>query len=211
MKKIITFTFLLFMMISTSYAQHPFTEFKVGFLDPSGASTGFYGGVNFGRAVDENVGVSLGLDVYRRSYTEETVIKNVEVGEGVRQDIAKSIDQSITMIPIFLQFHYTGNLSPVFNLRVTGGFGYELLWNGVTNYETKEDDTEFYGGWGWHLDAGVSYPLSRASDLYGEVTYTGGSPSRDAGETADGLPVRSEIDMSGFGARIGIRLYGLGF
>ena len=37
-----------------------------------------------------------------------------------------------------------------------------------------------------------------------------GPEGKDAGETVEGYPVRTEVDMSGLGLRIGIRLYNFG-
>lgn len=203
--------FILLVMSSGLMAQSRFTEFKAGLLMPSDAQSGFLGGVNFGRAVDENIGTSLGIDVFRRSYTKETTVAEYNVGEGDFTEIARELDQSITLIPIYFQLHFVGGLSQAVQLRFSAGVGYELLWNNINNYQTGEDKTQFFHGFGWNVSGGASYPLSRASDIFGEVIYHSGKPSRDAGETEAGLPVRSEIDMSGIGFRFGIRIYGFGF
>jgi hypothetical protein len=115
------------------------------------------------------------------------------------------------MVPVYFQLHYVGGLSQALQLRISAGVGYAFLWNNFTNYETEEDKTQFFHGFAWNVAAGVSHPLSRASDVFGEIVYYSGKPSRDAGETEIGLPVRSEIDMSGIGLRFGIRIYGFGF
>jgi hypothetical protein len=202
--------FILIIAVSLS-AQHKFSDFKVGLLMPSDAKSGFLGGINLGRSIDENVGTSIGIDIYRRSYTKETKIAEESIGEGEFSEIARELDQSITLIPVYFQLHYVGGLSRALQLRLSGGVGYELLWNNITNYETEEDKTQFFHGFGWNVSGGISFPLSRASDVFGEIVYHSGKPSRDAGETEAGLPVRSEIDMSGIGFRFGVRIYGFGF
>ncbi len=95
-----------------------------------------------------------------------------------------------------------------FDLRFTGGVGYELLWVNENNYDPANlvDDLRFYSGFGWQVGAGVSLPMSRNSDLFAEALYHGGSPSKDKGTKA-GLPVREEVDMSGLMIKLGIRLY----
>jgi hypothetical protein len=205
------YLYILLLISSGIFAQNSFTDFKVGLLMPSDAQSGFLGGINFGRSVDENIGTSVGVDIYRRSYTKETTISEYNEGEGAFREVAREIDQSITLIPIYFQLHFVGGLSQALQLRFSGGVGYELLWNNITNYNTNEDKTRFFHGFGWNVSGGVSYPLSRASDVFGEIMYHSGKPSRDAGETEDGLPVRSEIDMSGIGFRFGLRIYGFGF
>lgn len=209
MKKTIFILMMLF--TATLFAQEKFTEFKAGLLMPSDAKAGFYGGLTMGRAIDENVSVSLAIDVYRRTYTKETTIDTSTLGQATEKEIQTELEHSTTMLPIFFQLHYQGEISPVFNLRITAGLGYEFLWNGVTNYITGKDETRFYGGFGWHVDAGVWYPISRASDFYAEMVYHSGSPSRDEGKTEAGLPKRTEVDMSGIGFRIGLRIYSFGF
>jgi hypothetical protein len=205
------FFIIIFVLSSLALAQVKFTDFKVGFLVPSDAKTGFMGGVNIGRNLDENIGTSIGIDVFRRSYIKETEIAEFDIGEGRVTEVAREIDQSITIIPLTFQLHYTGGLPQSIQLKFSGGIGYAMLWNNITNFITKEDKSQFFHGFIWNLSGGASFPLSRASDLFGELYYSNSSPSRDAGETNEGLPVRSEINMSGIGFRIGIRLYGLGF
>ncbi len=201
-----------FIAISAGYASDRMTEFNVGLLAPNDAEKGFYGGMNMGRMVDENVGVSFGFNVYRSSYTKKSQIgEDNGSGQIVISTKQYELEQSATAVPLFFQLHYVGQISPSLDLKVTGGIGYELLWNSITNYVTQEDQTDFFSGFAWHLGAGVSIPISRAADFYGEAFYHGGVPGRDNGETVEGLPVVSEVDMSGFGLRVGVRLYGFGF
>ncbi len=204
--------FISILLLSTmASGQTKFSEFKVGFLSPSGAKTGFYGGLQMGRAVDENIGVGFAIDVYRRSYTKETKISEADIGEGNFEDIQTELEQSTTMLPLFFQIAYQGAMAPVINLRVAAGLGYAFLWNSVINYNTGKDKSQFFGGFAWHVDVGAVYALSRASDIFAEIYYHGGKPSRDEGKTEDGLPLRTEINMNGVGLRIGIRIYNLGF
>jgi len=56
----------------------------------------------------------------------------------------------------------------------------------------------------------LPFPISRSGDLFAEVSYHAGSPSRGEGENAEGLPVRTEVDMSGIMIRGGIRIYDFG-
>lgn len=211
MKRISIILILFLIAATTLFAQTKFTELKVGLLNPSNAQTGFLGSLAVGRAVDENIGLGFSLDVYRRSYTKNEEVSETQVGNVITKTERTDLDQSTTLIPLFFQLTYQGPVMPMLNVRVTGGLGYELLWNSYTNYKTKEDDTQFFSGFGWHLDAGVSYPLSRKSDIFAELLYHGGTPSRDQGKTDEGAPIHSEIDMGGLGFRIGMRIYNLGF
>ncbi len=197
-------------IVNFAFSQGKMTEFNIGLLGPKDAESGFYGGLNMGRMVDENIGVSLGLHVYHSSYTKESKVGEEENGQIVISETATELDQSATLIPLFFQLHYIGPITKSLDLKVTAGVGYQLLWNSVTKFEAEKDRTEFFSGFGWNVGAGVSLPISRASDFYGEAFFHGGSPSREAGKTKEGFPVRSEIDMSGLGFRIGLRLYSFG-
>ncbi len=192
-------------------ADNRMTEFKAGYLGPEDAKGGFFGGINLGRMVDENVGISFGMDFYHSSYTKDTKIRVEDQGQGDITVVAREVDQSMTAIPLFFNLNYVGPVSPALDLKVTGGVGYELLWNSVTKYEENIDKTKFFSGFAWHISAGVSMPISRASDFFGELVYHHSTPSRDQGETELGLPVRSEIRMSGLGFRVGLRIYNFGF
>ncbi|MCB0281690.1 MAG: hypothetical protein H6627_03545 [Calditrichae bacterium] len=200
----------LFFLTSGIFAQGKMTEFSAGLLAPKDAKSGFYGGVNFGRMVDERVGISLGVHVYYSSYTKSSKVGENVNGQIVISQEATELDQSATLIPIYFQLHFVGPITKSLDLKVTGGVGYELLWSSVTNFQKKIDGTQFFSGFGWNIGAGVSLPISRASDFYGELFYHGGSPSRDEGKTEEGLPVSSEINMHGLGLRVGLRIYNFG-
>lgn len=207
-------TMLIFVLLSVGLlsAQTKFTEFKIGIHNPAGAKSGFWGGLSFGRAVDNNIAVSTSIDIYRSSYTKETTIHKVEITPGVYEnEKVVGLEQSTTLIPLFFNIQYQGPMSRFINLRITAGLGYEFLWNSFQNYNTKEDVTNFYSAFGWHAGAGIAYELSKASDVFAQITYHSGAPSRARGETEEGLPTHKEIDMSGLGLRLGIRIYNFGF
>lgn len=210
MQKVFWLLIISIALTGLTFAQNKMTEFNVGLLAPTDAESGFFGGVNIGRMVDEKIGISLGLHVYHSSYTKEEKVGDGTSGQTQSSSIATELEQSATLIPLFFQLHYVGAITEALDLKVTAGLGYELLWNSYTNFAQKIDDTDFLSGFGWLISAGVSLPISSASDFYGEVLYHGGSPSKDAGKNELGYPVRTEVDMGGLGVRIGIRLYNFG-
>lgn len=210
MKKIIFITLSMFVLSTMANAQTKFTEFKVGLLNPKGAKTGFLGGIELGRAVDQNVGIGIELDVYKKTYDkEEKISEGIENGLPVTT-IRTTLEQNTWMFPLLFNFQYVGPISGGVDFKVTAGLGYEFLYTSYKNYEQDKEKSYFFHGFAWHIDAGASYQLSRASDLFGEVVYHGGKPSRSE-DNADGFPTRTEVDMSGLGFRIGLRIYNLGF
>jgi hypothetical protein len=207
----LTILLLIIILSSTSYAQYKFAEFQVGLLMPADAKNGFIGGLSFGRMVDESVGWAIEVNYYHRSYIQETKVPQTPQGQVEPFLVTTEIDNSTTLLPLYLKLVLNTQIAPSLDLRLMGGAGYEFMWNNETNYKEKIDDTRFYSGFTWLVGAGLSMPVSRASDLYAEINYHSGSPSKDEGETVDGLPVRTEVDMTGFMVRAGIRLYNFGF
>jgi hypothetical protein len=203
-------SFLIIILCSTSYAQEKFTEFQVGILMPADAKTGFIGGLSLGRMLDESVGWAVEINYYRKSYTKETKVPQSSQGQVDPVLVTTEIDNATTLLPVFFKLVLNTQIGPRLDLRLTGGAGYEFLWNSVTNYVDNVDDTRYYSGFAWQAGAGLTFPVSRASDLFVEVNYHSGSPSKDEGETELGLPVRTEVDMTGFMVRFGIRLYSFG-
>ncbi|MBN1406305.1 MAG: hypothetical protein JW956_00865 [Calditrichaceae bacterium] len=203
---------VLFMLTSIVFAQGKYTEFKVGLLGPKDAATGFFGGLTFGRSVDQNLGIALEIDVYKKSYDKEEKIDTtgLDIPHLPTTDVMQTFEQNAWLFPIFFQFQYLGEITPVFHMKVTAGLGYEFLYTSYNDYENKREDSFFFHGFAWHIDAGVSYPLSRASDFFGEILYHGGTPSKDK-KDRNGFPMRTEVDMSGLGFRVGLRVYNFGF
>jgi hypothetical protein len=111
------------------------------------------------------------------------------------------------MLPLMVKLVYLTEVAPKLDLRINGGIGYTFLWNTAAFYEEGIEESQFFSGFAWQIGAGISLPVSRAADFFGEINYFSSTPSRDEGETAAGLPKRTEVDMSGFMLRLGIRLY----
>jgi len=211
MKNILTILMILIFSAGI-FAQGSFTDFKIGLLMPSDAETGFIGGIGFGKMVDEKVGAGLELSYYGKTFTKETKVAEDPATSGTTgsSTYVTEIENSTTLIPIMFNVVLVTQAGPNFDLRFTGGVGYELLWVNENNYQQNIEETRFYSGFAWQVGAGASIPMSRNSDIFAEALYHGGSPSKDEGAEL-GLPVRTEVDMSGFMVRLGIRLYNFGF
>ncbi len=201
---------ILIFLTSVVSAQGKYTEFKVGLLGPKDAATGFFGGLTLGRSVDQNLGIALEFDVYKKSYKKEEEIDTTQIHNISTRDVMLTFEQNAWLFPVFFQFQYLSDLTSVIHLKITAGLGYEFLYTNYNDFENNRDDSFFFHGFAWHADVGVSYPLSRASDFFGEILYHGGSPSKDK-KDRNGFPIRTEMDMSGFGLRVGLRVYNFGF
>lgn len=209
MKSLFKGILILFVLTSIVFAQGKYTEFKVGLLNPKITETGFLGGLTFGRSIDQNLGMGIEVDIFKKSYKRDEEVDTTLAGYNGTENIL-TFEQSAWLFPLFFQFQYLGEITPVLHIKVTAGLGYEFLYTNYQDYETGDDEGYFFHGFAWHIDVGASYPLSRASDLFGEIVYHGGTPSKSENDKA-GFPRRTEMDMSGFGLRIGLRVYNFGF
>ncbi len=203
MKKIILASIVPLFFFQSVYSQNSTIEVNGGVLFPQDMDNGFIVGISKGKIVDENIGWAFEANYFWRTFTKDRVVKST----GGTTTSATEIENSTKMLPVMFKIIYLSQIAPKLDLRISGGLGYTFLWNNDTNYKLNIENSGFFTGFAWQIGAGVSLPLSRASDFFGELSYFGSAPSTDEGETTEGLPLRTEIDMSGLYMRIGIRLY----
>lgn len=199
MKKIFLSFILIAVGISGALAQQSIYELKGGVLFPQDTETGTIIGLSVGHMADENLGWAFETQYFWRTYTQEY--------RTDQQTIVTEIENSTKMLPLMVKIMYLSQIAPSLDLRVSGGIGYAFLWNKEANYLIGVEESKSFSGFAWELGAGVSIPISRAADFFGELNYFYSTPSRDAGKTIEGLPQRTEIDMSGLVIRIGVRIY----
>ena len=199
MKKIFLSFILIAVGISGALAQQSIYELKGGVLFPQDTETGTIIGLSVGHMADENLGWAFETQYFWRTYTQEY--------RTDQQTIVTEIENSTKMLPLLVKIMYLSQIAPSLDLRVSGGIGYAFLWNKEANYLIGVEESKSFSGFAWELGAGVSIPISRAADFFGELNYFYSTPSRDAGKTIEGLPQRTEIDMSGLVIRIGVRIY----
>jgi hypothetical protein len=209
MKKLLT-VIMVFTAVISLTAQEKFTEFQAGVLLPADAKTGFIGGLTIGRMVDESIGWGIEVDIYRKTYTKETTVDSTATAMVEEHVVQTEIENATTMLPIYFKIILQTQIASKMDLRIGGGVGYEFMWNSESNYRLNKEDSRFYSGFTWQIGGGLSFPMSRASDLFLDLSYHAGSPSRGESENKLGLPVRTEVDMSGFMIRAGLRLYTFG-
>ena len=205
--KTTTSTLILILFFSTCvFSQHTIFEAEGGALFPQDTETGTIIGLTAGRMADENLGWAFEAQYFWRTFTKEYTVS--ESGGATQEaTIVTEIENSTKMLPIMGKIIYLSQIAPSLDIRVSGGIGYAFLWNTEANYVINVEESKSYSGFAWQLGAGLSLPISRAADFFGEMIYFSSKPSRDAGTTQAGLPQRTEIDMSGLLLRIGVRFY----
>ena len=206
MKTTIVVFILLISCTTGVVGQHTIFEIEGGALFPQDTETGTIIGLGVGRMADENLGWAFEAQYFWRTFTKEYTVS--ETGGATQQEtIVTEIENSTKMLPVMGKIIYLGQIAPGLDIRISGGIGYAFLWNTEANYLAGVEESDSFSGFAWQVGAGLSLPISRAADFFGELIYFYSKPSRDAGTTQAGLPQRTEIDMSGLLIRVGVRFY----
>ncbi len=216
MKRLFFFglAFFLVIWVGQSFAYGPYnrgrvTIVKLGYFSPKAVKPGFIGGIMVGSSVDENVDVGISVDYFSRSYKkDELVAKTVSEGGLVQSTMQRTLDFSTQAIPITASIVVKFSNQMPFTFFLGGGLGYQLLFNKETNYQENVSERRFYRGFGWQLEGGAMYRIGQRSWFFGEVFYNSATPSRNKNKNAQGLPTWEQVDISGVGVRLGVRLGG---
>ncbi len=182
-------------------------DVRVGYLDPKDAKSGFSIGGAFSAIIDESIAIGFGIDVFRRNYTKESEVATQEYQSGINETtIMREVEYNTTILPLMaeLLIRIPGSYNHSYFLR--GSMGYQMLWNKEQNYELEVSESRFYSGFAWGLGAGLEFKLGRKSALFIEGVYNSAEVSRNREETQEGLPVWDQVDLSGFGARVGVAM-----
>ena len=198
----------VFMTVPETYAQRGKSlSVRVGYLNPKDAKSGFSIGGSLSGVVDEAVQIGLGFDFFRKTYTKTSHVATQDYASGINEEtIQKEVEYTTTILPIMAELlvKIPGGWSHSYFIR--GGLGYELLWNKESNYVDDKSESRFYSGFAWQVGVGIMYKLGRVSSLFAEGIYNSAEVSRGESETPAGLPVWQEVDLSGFGVRVGVNM-----
>jgi hypothetical protein len=205
---------LILILFSFTEAKAPFTEVKLGYLDPEDAKPGLLWGINLGRMIDESISWSFEFNYYQKTYSKITTVDDIQLPSGITPSVQqKELEYKTYMIPLFLKLNWERQLgqgSPLY-LRASGGLGWEMVWNKEENYETAEKSTRFYNGFGWQATAGLGIQISSSANLFADGFYNGSKVSRNSSTSEEGFPTWEELDISGFGVRAGVSIVGFGW
>ena len=172
-------------------------ELRGGYFNPKDSHAGLILGGVYGISFDERVSLGLGVDIFHKGYTQETVIGTDTSASGLGEStIAKSLEFNTTLVPISLNLDVRFPLQPPIVWYVGGSIAYELLFNSENNYEDDIKEKRFYSGFGWMARVGIEYAIGRRSAVILEAFYNNCRPSSDA-DTKAGLPIWKEVSMSG--------------
>ncbi|MBC8184324.1 outer membrane beta-barrel protein [candidate division KSB1 bacterium] len=201
---------LAFMLIEAPvvHAQaYSATTLKAGYFNPKGAKAGFIFGGNYSWIVDESVDIGIGVDFFRKGYTDETELYTGTYANGVAETkLETNADFTTTILPVYGVINVKFPAGTYLDYIVGATLGYEWLWSNVKTYgENETDDSKSYNGFKWLLSGGIAYRVGSRSTFIAEVYYDGTKVSRDR-TVEQGAPVRYEVDLAGLGFRVGVRM-----
>jgi len=153
------------------------------------------------------VDIGIGVDFFRENYTDETEIaKTVDANKVTESEIVKNADFTTTILPVYGIINVKFPAGTYLDYIVSGSLGYEWLWSNVKTYgESNYNATKSYNGLKWLLSGGIAYQVGSRSTFIAEVFYDGTKVSREK-KAEQGAPVRYEVNLSGVGFRVGIRM-----
>jgi len=199
---------LMLCQASAAYSQSVL-KIKVGTFNPKDAKAGLLVGISTGRQVDERVDFGIGADLFIRKFTQETEVSVDTTSQQTDPQIVQT-NLSYSMYGLPIMVHIDARILPdavvIPYVGIAGG--YELLFSREANYLEDKKDNRLYGGFGWQAMVGAEYPFGSSSAILGEIMYNGCTLSRSQGSSEAGFPLHEELDFSGLGFRIGMRLGG---
>jgi hypothetical protein len=197
---------LLALTVQRSPAQIKFTGIRLGYLDPKGTQAGFMLSTDITAQVDESVELGASIGAFRKNYQKTTTVaKNVSPTSGLAETtVQKELEFTTFFVPIMGEaiVHFGAE---DFHLFANGGLGYQMLWNYENNFVDQTKERRYYDGFMWQAGGGFQYRIGSRSAFIGEVFYHSGTVKRDEAKNTEGLPIWSEVDLSGVGLRGGLR------
>jgi hypothetical protein len=206
--RILCTTALVLILAGTTQAQS-FLTLKFGTLNPKDTKSGMIFGILSGRQIDERMDFGLSADLFVRKFTQESTVEEETTGQTEPTIVRREIDYAVWGLPIMAQLNVHLVPGAIVEPYIGIAGGYELLFSRERNYETDEKDSRFYHGFGWQFLIGGAYSLGMRSSIGAELFYNGATVKRRSGSDAAGFPLHEELDFSGLGVRIALRLGGL--
>ena len=181
-------------------------SFRVGYISPENAEPGVAIGGSFGSSFNDIVSLGLGTDVYWRNFTRDTQVAESVVNGVTVSTVQREVQYSTLILPIMAELNLKIPIVWNFSLFGDGGIGFDFLRTKVQNYQDNVSEIKWYAGFAWLAGGGVMYKIGNDTDLYFEAFYKHSNVRRGLDDATEYLPTFEEVDLSGFGLRLGIAL-----
>lgn len=179
---------------------------KIGYLNPKDADPGMLLGFDFAAPIDETVELGISTNFFYTNYNKVSTVAVADPQGGIQETTKQQeLEYTTFSIPLYGMVNIIIPSTRHFGYQIHGGLGYEFLFNKENNYKEDTSEKRRYHGLSWEASAGFHYIIGSRSSLTGELLYHSSKPSRNKTSSKAGLPTWSEVNLSGFGLRFGIR------
>ena len=214
MKKYVLFLFLLQIPM---FAQWNTSAIKLGTFIPSSAGAGFMVGYEGGHFFDPQFSLGWSIDWFHANYTDAQVVNDLN---GIPLDQIPGTTGSTNELraktnihdfPIMALATVRFPVTPLSDVYINGGLGFEALFIDYSNYQNpSQNDFKTAFDFNWTLGVGGTYGFSKKAEVFAELGYHSSAPSWDYQVTdANGYKhtFQRTFDMSGMMLRAGVRFY----
>ncbi len=191
---------------SVATAQFRISALKIGYLNPKDAQPGLLLSSDFTLPIDETTEIGFSTNLFYRNYKKLSTVAAPGYSAGISErTLQQELEYTTLSIPIYAIVNILIPTNRYFGYQLHGGLGYEFLFNKENNYVDQVSERRFYKGLSWLVSAGFHYQIGSRSAVVGELLYHSAHVSRNRSTTPEGLPIWSEVNLSGFGFRFGLR------
>jgi hypothetical protein len=185
-----------------------FNEFRVGQLDPQDTDIGTMFGFGFGNGIDDRLYWGIEGNYFWSSFIKSTTVPD-SISEGTiisREEV--ELDFSTSILTLFFSFYYDYPMTQdnSFYFRASAGAGWEFMWSKEKNFVKNKTRKRQFNSPGFQLSAGLGLKISTTGIIFADIVYNEAIVKTGEFRTEEGLPVFEQIDISGFGVRIGLKL-----
>lgn len=183
-----------------------FSQIHAGFFDPNDdPPSSFLAGVRAGANMDERFQLGFGLDWNHRADRRTVVVAEGPIpGGGTARRETVLARSSANLFPIMAILQLSPGMDLPFSPYFGVGGGYELLFLSAEDFQTGSKFDATYGGWGWQLWGGASFPVSGRTRLAAEVFMNEAELERDVDDPTTGQTLREVVPQDGVGMRFGL-------
>ncbi|MCB0291150.1 MAG: outer membrane beta-barrel protein [Calditrichaeota bacterium] len=199
--------------VNAQTRSRPYAEFSIGSINPKDTGIGNVFGISTGRRLDDRLYWGINVNYFKTSYLKITTVADSGVG-GINfstKEVELDFTTRILSLHLLISYELKLGEDTPFYYRASAGAGGEFIWNNENNFLEDIDRTRFFNGFGWQLTTGLGLKISRAGVIFADILYHNATARKNRERNERGLPTFQEIDVSGFGARVGINIIGLGF
>jgi opacity protein-like surface antigen len=184
MKRLSLFLILLFSGVLSVSASKNLT-FKAGLYAPADLKAGIIWGMEYGYAVDENVALLFGADLYWKTIDNkedlgdtESVGVNLETGRYLSQ--WKGFHLPLTAkIRIAVPLDHYSSIKPFITAGLGVGYTHISFTDMADGGGDAQKESLTYTGLVWQAGGGILYRIGSRSSLIGEILYNGAKFNKD--------------------------------